>query len=301
MFGTLISISGPTSVGKTSVSIYLAKKLKTEILSCDSRQFYKELKIGTGTPNENQLRQVNHHFIGHVSIFQNYNIANFEIDALKKINNLLRKYKIIIMVGGSGLYENSVIQGLDTLPTVPNYIREELKNKLNQQGIIPLQEELQYFDSKYYNNIDNYNTHKLIRALEVIRYSKNKISSYCKNKFIPRTFRIIQIGLILDRKEIYIRIINKVNSMLNNGLIEEAKKLYKYKYLNALNTLGYKELFKYISGVHKLEKTIEEIRINTKKYAKRQLTWYRNRPNIIWFNPKKKDKILWFIKKKLGL
>lgn len=301
MVGTLISISGPTSVGKTYVSIYLAKKLKTEILSYDSRQFYKELRIGTGIPTETQLKLVNHHFIGHISIFKKYNIANYEVDALKKINNLLRKYKIILMVGGCGLYEKSVIQGLDTFPTVPDYIREGLKNILNKQGIIQLQDELQLVDQNYYKNIDINNTHKLLRALEVIRYSKKEISYYCKNNFIDRKFKFIKIGLMLDIQDIYIRIINRVNTMINNGLLEEANKLYQYKHLNALNTLGYKELFKYLSGEHGLKKSIEEIKINTKKYAKRQLTWYRKQTNVIWFDPKKKESILSFIKKKLNL
>lgn len=280
----LITIVGPTAIGKTSLSIALAKHFKTEILSSDSRQFYKEMKFGTAVPNLNELQAVKHHFIQHISIHDGYSVGHFEKDAIAKLDDLYKKRNIAVMVGGSGLYTDAVLFGLDNFPKVAPQIRQDLKLKLKENGIVSLQQQLKNLDLETFKNLDLENHQRLIRALEICIGTGKPFSSFQTNKKVKRNFIPIKIGLTADREIIYDRINLRVDLMIANGLVEEAKILYRYKHLNALNTVGYKELFSYFDGNHSLDVAIEEIKKNTRRFAKRQLTWYRKDEDILWFN-----------------
>ncbi|WGH27461.1 MAG: tRNA (adenosine(37)-N6)-dimethylallyltransferase MiaA [Candidatus Bostrichicola ureolyticus] len=296
----LLSIVGPTAVGKTSLSIFLAKKLKIDnIISCDSRQFYKEIKIGTAIPNEHELNIVKHHFIGHLSIHQSYTVKDFEKDVLNTLQKLFINSNIVLMVGGSGFYEKVITKGLDPIPKIPNIIRIIWCEIFKKKGINYLQEYLKIYDPFFYQKIDKNNTYRILRALEVIDYTGKPFSYFRKNKSVKRYFNIIKIGLTLCRNKLYKKINDRVDNMIQNGLIEEAKNLYKYKHLNILNkTIGYKEIFEFIEGKLTLSQAITKIKINTRHYAKRQITWYKHDNDIIkWFSSEEeKDKILLFIK-----
>ncbi|WP_185862983.1 tRNA (adenosine(37)-N6)-dimethylallyltransferase MiaA [Blattabacterium cuenoti] len=296
----LIFILGPTSVGKTSISIFLAKKLKTEILSCDSRQFYQELKIGSSRPTVKELESIPHHFIGHLTIHQSYNAKCFEKDSLKKMKQLFKKYSVLIMVGGSGLYEKSITEGLSDIPNIDLNIRNDLIYNFKNKGIVFLQKEIHKLSS-IPTNIDMNNPRRLIRYLEIIKSTGKNPSFFFKKKNL-RFFSILKIGLTLPRDEIYFRINNRVEKMIQMGLLKEAYRYYPHRHLNSLCTIGYKEIFDFLSSKnkHSFHETIEEIKKNTRKYAKRQLTWYRKDPSITWFHPKDKEKIFSFIKAKMG-
>ncbi|MDD3458107.1 MAG: tRNA (adenosine(37)-N6)-dimethylallyltransferase MiaA [Weeksellaceae bacterium] len=291
----LIIITGPTAIGKTGLSIFLAKQLNTEIVSFDSRQFYKEMKIGTAAPTTEELAEVSHHFIGNLSIHEHYTVGDFEKDAIKKLNELFQKYDNIVMVGGSGMFEKAVTKGLDEFPKVDDKIRQNLNRKLENQGIVSLQKELLQTDPDYYRQVDLNNPVRIIRALEIYRGTGKPFSSFRKNQSVQRNFNCIKIGLKLPREEIYDRINRRVELMMETGLLEEAKSLYPFKQLNSLQTVGYKELFEFMDGKTDLETAVEEIKKNTRRYAKRQLTWYRKDQNIKWFSPFEKEKILEFI------
>ncbi|WP_103327380.1 tRNA (adenosine(37)-N6)-dimethylallyltransferase MiaA [Bacteroidetes bacterium endosymbiont of Geopemphigus sp.] len=288
----LITIIGPTAVGKTSLSLDLAKKLSCEIVSYDARQFYRELKIGTSPPDEKALKSVRHHFIGHLSIYQTYTSGDFEKEALRKLDELFAKYSTVLMVGGSGLYEKALIQGLDIFPEVPLEIHKALHEIFKKKGLAPLQKELKHFDPFYYHQADLYNPQRLIRALGVIRASGQPFSSFRTGLRTRRPFRVIKIGLHLSRQALYLRINKRVDQMIQEGLLQEAKTYHPYKYLNPLQTVGYRELFSYFEGLSTLENAIEEIKKNTRRYAKRQLTWYRKDQEVNWFFPDQKDEIL---------
>ncbi|WP_185869913.1 tRNA (adenosine(37)-N6)-dimethylallyltransferase MiaA [Blattabacterium cuenoti] len=296
----LVFILGPTCVGKTSISLFLAKKLKTEILSCDSRQFYKELKIGTSMPTKKELNNITHHFIGHLSIHDNYNAKLFEIDCLKKISKLFEKYTILIIVGGSGLYEKAITEGLSDIPKINLNIRNNLIFNFKKNGIYFLQKEFLKKKNKE-DIIDIQNPKRLIRYLEIIESTGHSPSFFFKKKKNKRNFTILKIGLIMCRDNIYFRINSRVENMINKGLFEEAKLYYDYKYLNSLQTIGYNEIYNFFSKKeNSINKTIEKIKINTRNYAKRQITWYKKDKKIKWFNPNEKDKILNFLLKKMG-
>ncbi|WP_317168618.1 tRNA (adenosine(37)-N6)-dimethylallyltransferase MiaA [Blattabacterium cuenoti] len=284
---------GPTCVGKTDIAISLAKKFNTEILSCDSRQFYKEIRIGTSMPSDKQLSDITHHFIGHLSIHQNYNAKLFEIDFLKRIKKLFYIHDILIMVGGSSLYEKAATEGLSKIPKVDMKIRKNLIFNFKKKGITFLQNEFKKFQIKE-KSIDINNPIRLIRFLEIIKSTGHPPSFFFKEKTCKnRNFSVLKIGLIKSRHDIYSDINNRVEKMIEIGLLEEAKLLYKYKNLNSLQTIGYKEIY---NSFHKKEnEIIEEIKKNTRKYAKRQLSWYRRDKNITWFNPLDKNKIISFI------
>ena len=279
----LICVLGPTAIGKTSLGIELAQHFNTEIISADSRQFFKEMEIGTAVPSPTELKQAPHHFIQHISVKDSYSVGQFEKDALKKLGELYQKHDVVIAVGGSGLYVKALVDGLDEFPEVPKSIREELNDCYQKQGIKPLQEELQKVDPEYYNKINAENPHRIIRGLEVYRASGQKFSSFLGQAKDKREFDSIKIGLTAPREIIYKRIEQRVDLMIENGLLEEAKKLYPYKDYNALNTVGYKELFQYFSGEWTKEFAISEIKKNTRRFAKRQLTWFRNQEQIEWF------------------
>ena len=280
----LIAVVGPTAIGKTSLAIKLAKHFNTEIISSDSRQFFKEMKIGTAVPSNEELAAAPHHFIQHKSIFDYYSVGEFERDAIKKLNELFKKHNALIMAGGSGLYVNAVINGLDDFPEVNNSIRENLNKEFEKNGIASLQEKLKKLDPDHYQNMDSSNPQRVIRALEICIGTGKPYSSFLKKKDIKRSFIPIKIGLTADREIIYNRINERVDIMLHNGLLKEAENLYKHNELNALQTVGYKELFKYFDNEWTLEFAISEIKKNTRRFAKRQLTWFKKDENTFWFD-----------------
>ncbi|WP_046757194.1 tRNA (adenosine(37)-N6)-dimethylallyltransferase MiaA [Kordia jejudonensis] len=280
----LISIVGATAIGKTALSIKLAQYFNTEIISCDSRQFFKEMTIGTAVPSEEELNAATHHFIQHISIFDAYNVGQFEKDAIAKLDALFQKHKVVIMVGGSGLYVDAVLKGLDEFPNVDPQIREYLNQELEEKGIVSLQEKLQKLDPVYYEKVALENPHRLIRALEICIGSGQPYSSFLKAENTKRNFTSIKIGLTADREIIYDRINRRVDIMMQEGLLEEAQQLYPHKTLNALQTVGYRELFSYFDGDFTLDFAVSEIKKNTRRFAKRQGTWFRRDAQTIWFD-----------------
>ena len=291
----LIIITGPTAIGKTGLAVFIAKFLKTEIISFDSRQFYKEMKIGTAVPTDEERAEVPHHFIQNLSIHQDYTVGDFEKDALQKLEELFQKHDTVVMVGGSGMFEKAVTEGLDEFPEIDKSIREELNQEFENQGIEPLQNELQQVDPEYFEQVDINNPVRIIRALEIYRGTGKPFSSFRKKQTAPRNFNLIKIGLELPREEIYERINRRVDLMMEEGLLEEVQSLYEFKHLNSLQTVGYKELFDYLDGKTELDFAVDEIKKNTRRYAKRQLTWYRKDENIKWFSPFEKEEILDYI------
>ncbi|TJY36069.1 tRNA (adenosine(37)-N6)-dimethylallyltransferase MiaA [Pontimicrobium aquaticum] len=280
----LISIIGPTAIGKTSLSIKLANHFNTEIISADSRQFFKEMFIGTAAPTNEELNQAKHHFIHHKSIHDNYSVGAFEKDAVNTLNTLFKKHNIVIMVGGSGLYVDAITKGLDYFPEVDTSIREQLNKKLKQDGLQALQKQLNKLDSEAYKTIAIKNPHRVIRALEICIGTGKPYSSFLNKEKIPRNFKTISIGLFAERDIIYKRINQRVDIMMKEGLLNEVKNLEKHKHLNALNTVGYKELFRYLNGEHDLEFAVSEIKKNTRRFAKRQLTWFKKNKDALWFD-----------------
>jgi len=282
---SLIVITGPTAVGKTHLAIQLAKNYSTEIISCDSRQFYKELNIGVAKPSLHELEAIPHHMIGFLSITESYNAFRFETDVIRLCNQLFLSNNTAIMVGGSGLYMHAVTHGIDDLPDPDPGLRQQLKNKLQTGGVDALRIELRSLDPAYFNVVDRDNPKRLLRALEVCLTTGLPYSSLRIGVPVERSFRTIKIGLSLDREILYEKINRRVDLMMESGLLEEATSLYPFKGLNALNTVGYKELFKYIEGNSSLNVAIEKIKTNTRRYAKRQLTWLKKDPEIRWFDP----------------
>ncbi|MEX0291371.1 MAG: tRNA (adenosine(37)-N6)-dimethylallyltransferase MiaA [Flavobacteriaceae bacterium] len=282
----LVSVVGPTAIGKTKLAIALAKHFRTEIISADSRQFYKEMNIGTAVPSKEELSAVPHHFIQHISIKDNYSVGAFERDAIKTLEQLFKKHKVVIMVGGSGLYVNAVTEGLDHFPAVDPQIREQLNSTLKEKGLSALQSRLKQLDPDYYKQIDLDNPHRLIRALEVSISSGLPYSSFLNKRKVRRPFKVITIGLTAEREIIYSRINKRVDLMMQQGLLEEVKALRAYQELNALITVGYKELFKYLKGDWELNFAISEIKKNTRRFAKRQLTWFKKNKDISWIDYK---------------
>ena len=282
----LISIVGPTAIGKTALSIKSAQYFNTEIISCDSRQFFKEMNIGTAVPEEEELAAVKHHFIQNKSIFDSYNVGAFEREALNKLNELFTKYNVVIMVGGSGLYVNAVVNGLDDFPEIDPLIRKNLTARIKNEGIESLQNQLKELDPISYEKIAIDNPQRLSRALEICFGAGKPYSSFLNKKAHLRKFKTISIGLTADRALMYERINNRVDIMFKNGLLNEVKQLEPNKNLNALNTVGYKELFKYLNGEWDLDFAISEIKKNTRRFAKRQITWFKRNNATLWFDYK---------------
>lgn len=280
----IISVVGPTAIGKTALSIKLAQHFNSEIISADSRQFFKEMKIGTAVPSSQELSQVKHHFIHHKSVEDNYNVGTFEKDALNCLNTLFKNHKVVILVGGSGLYIDAVIKGLDDFPDVNPKIRKSLNNTLEDDGLLNLQKQLQELDPVTYNNIALGNPHRVIRALEICIGTGQPFSSFKNKDKIKRNFKVITIGLRAERKIIYNRINERVDLMIKNGLLEEVETLIEKENLNALNTVGYSELLKYFKGEWDLDFAISEIKKNTRRFAKRQTTWFKRDESILWFD-----------------
>ena len=280
----LISIVGPTAIGKTALSIELAQHFETEIISADSRQFFKEMQIGTAAPTSDELSSAKHHFIHHKSIKDEYNVGAFEKDALQCLEKLFQDKDAVIMVGGSGLYVDVITKGLDHFPKVGSNIREKLNKESKTKGLEDLQEQLKALDPVSYNTIAIDNPHRVIRALEICIGSEKPYSSFLNKGKEKRNFKTITVGLTADREMIYNRINQRVNIMMQKGLLEEVKGLLVSKDLNALNTVGYKELFNYLSGEWDLEFATSEIKKNTRRFAKRQLTWFKRNENTLWFD-----------------
>lgn len=285
---SLISIVGPTAIGKTALGIHIANYFNTEIISADSRQFFKEMNIGTAVPSKEELKAAKHHFIQHTSIEENYSVGDFEKEAIPKISELFKNHDTLVMVGGSGLYVKSILEGLDDFPKIDPEIRHNLNKIYEAEGIAPLQRQLKELDPEYFKKADTENPHRLVRALEICLGTGKKFSFFLNKKESKRPFEVIEIGLTADRQVIYDRINLRVDLMLKAGLLEEAKRLYPKKTLNALNTVGYKELFRYLDGEIDLDFAVSEIKKNTRRFAKRQLTWFRKNKNIHWFDYKTK-------------
>ena len=285
MKNQLVTIIGPTAIGKTDLAIKIAEFYKTEIVSADSRQFYRELNIGTAKPSSSELSKIKHHLINNKSIQEQYNINDFEKDAIESINSIYKKNKVAVLVGGSGQFINSVLYGLDEIPEIDDDIRNSLYSDMDLLGIKVLQEKLKLLDPNSYNNIDIDNPRRLIRALEVTIGSGKPYSSFLKKTKKTRNFNVITIGLNQDRADLYEKINTRVDNMIKDGLIDEAKGLYELKNLKTLNTIGYSEVFKYIDGVYSKDECINEIKKNTRRYAKRQLTWFKSIENVKWVSP----------------
>ena len=295
----LLIVTGPTAVGKTTLTIQLAQHLKTEILSADSRQFYKEMRIGTARPKDNELRMVPHHFTGHISILDEYNASRFESDALNLLEKLFTTHQFAIMTGGSGLYLNAVCHGIDDLPDPDITVREELKQIYASEGIQALRSRLRLLDPRYYEEADIANPKRLLRALEVCITTGVPYSELRTKKPKPRDFECIWIGLSRDRDELNQRINDRVDRMMHDGLLKEVETLIPFRNFNALNTVGYKELFEWFDGTITLGSAVENIKTHTRRYAKRQMTWFRKTKDIIWFHPDDYDKIHEFVLKQL--
>lgn len=278
----LISVVGPTAIGKTKLSIALAKHFDTEIISADSRQFYKEMRIGTAVPSKKELATAPHHFIQHKSILDGYSVGDFERDALETLERLFNAKNVVIMVGGSGLYADAVSSGLDVFPEVAPGIRDDLNNSFKADGIEALQNQLRQLDPEYYNTVDLNNPHRLIRALEVCIASGSPYSSFLNKPKAKRPFKCLTIGINAKREIVYDRINLRVDNMMREGLLEEVNSLVEYKDRNALQTVGYRELFDYLEGNTALDFAVEEIKKNSRRFAKRQLTWFKKNTETLW-------------------
>ena len=281
----IIVIVGPTAIGKTRVGIELAKTFNTEIISCDSRQFYKELKIGSAPPSKKELSEVKHHFIQNLSVTQDYNAGQFEIDSIKLIKKLHETNDTIIVIGGSGLYIDAICKGFDSLPEVSKQTREQVTLEYQSKGLAWLQKQVKKSDPELYQNYETNNPQRLLRALEIFEETGEKLSSFKSNKKKKRPFDIVKIGLNTERNILYSHINKRVNIMMENGLLEEVNSLFKHQDRNALQTVGYKEIFTFLNDECTLQKAVENIKQNSRRYAKRQLTWFRKDKDIQWFNP----------------
>jgi tRNA dimethylallyltransferase len=281
----LIIITGPTAVGKTSIAIEVAKSLQTEIVSCDSRQMYREMRIGTAVPTAEELAAVPHHFIGHLSIHDYYNVSMFEQECLQLLNRLFLKYDSVVMTGGSGLYIDALCRGIDDFPTVDPEIRKTVTGWFETEGVEYLRRQLKMLDPEHYAKVDLRNHKRIMKAIEVSLQTGKPYSSFLTAKAQKRPFDILKIALNRPREELFERINLRTTAMMNEGLLEEAQALYPNRHLNALNTVGYKELFAYYDGQHNIDTAVELIRRNTRRYAKRQLTWFARDNEMIWMNP----------------
>ncbi len=280
----LISIIGTTGIGKTKLAIEIAKHFETEIISCDSRQFFKEMNIGTATPSPEELAEVPHHFIGNLSVQDYYSIGQYEKEAIQKIEELFQKHDIVILVGGSMMYEKAVIEGLHDLPEANEENQIKVEKILEEDGIEKLQNILQDLDPEYFNKVDKDNPRRLFRAIDIIWQTGKSYSQNISEQMNQRDFEVIRIGIQAPRETIYDRINQRVDLMLENGLLKEAESLIAFKNNLALQTVGYSELFKYFNGIWTLDFALEEIKKNSRRFAKRQLTWYRKEENITWVN-----------------
>lgn len=296
---TLIVLIGPTGVGKTELSLSIAEHFQTCILSADSRQLYQELKIGTAAPTPSQLARVPHHFVGTLGLTDYYSAAQYEADVLEKLEELFQHNDTVVLTGGSMMYVDAVCKGIDDIPTVDKETRELMLQRYEEEGLETLCAELKILDPEYYQIVDLKNPKRVIHALEICYMTGKTYTSFRTQKHKERPFRIIQIGLTREREELYDRINRRVDEMMQEGLLEEAKSVYPFKHLNSLNTVGYKEIFNYLGGEWSLDFAIEKIKQNSRIYSRKQMTWFKRNPNIQWFHPEQKEEIMNYINDQL--
>lgn len=291
----LVVIAGPTASGKTATAIKVAKALGTEIISADSRQFYKELPIGTAAPTPEEQAEVQHHMIHNLNVEDKYDVADYEQDVLNLLNQLFVNHDAVVLTGGSGLFIDAVCKGLDSIPDISEEVRNKVDELYKKSGLIALQNEVERIDPEYYSVVDKYNPRRLQRAVEVCYQTGLTYSSFRKNTVKQRDFKIIKVALLWERSELIMRINKRVDIMVNEGLVEEAKAMYPKRHLNSLNTVGYKEIFEHFDGKVSLDEAIENIKINTRQYAKRQMTWLRKNNDYKWFTIDELDEMLNYI------
>lgn len=291
----LIVIAGPTASGKTATAIKIAKALGTVIVSADSRQFYKEIPIGTAAPTKEELSEVQHYMIHNLHVEDKYDVADYEQDVLILLKQLFLTHDTVVMTGGSGLFIDAVCNGLDSIPDISEEVRNKVNELYEKGGLIALQSELQNLDLEYYNIVDKYNPRRLQRAIEVCYQTGLTYSSFRKNTIKPRDFKVIKIALLWERNELITRINKRVENMISDGLIKEARSVYHKRHLNSLNTVGYKEMFQYFDGKISLNEAIEQIKTSTRQYAKRQMTWLRKNNDYQWFSINEIPKMLEYI------
>lgn len=300
MSHTLIVLIGPTGVGKTELSLSIAEHFHTSILSSDSRQLYADLKIGTAAPTPEQLARVPHHFVGTLKLTDYYSAAQYEADVMKKLEELFSLNEVVVLTGGSMMYVDAICKGIDDIPTVDKETRELMLQKYAEEGLDHLCAELKLLDPEYYQIVDLKNPKRVIHALEICYMTGKSYTSFRTQSTKKRPFRIIKIGLTREREELYERINRRVDEMLDAGLLEEVKAVYPYKELNSLNTVGYKELFKYLDGEWTLEFAIEKIKQNSRIYSRKQMTWFKRDNEIHWFHPDQKEEIMNYINEQLA-
>jgi tRNA dimethylallyltransferase len=298
---TLIVVLGPTGVGKSDVSLQLAKYYDTEIISADSRQIYRELCIGTAVPSPEDLKSVPHHLIQTRSVLDYYNVSEYETEALNCIQKLFKTKNPLILAGGSMMYVDTICKGIDDIPTVDPEIRNQVINWFQENGIDALRQRLSEVDPEYYAIVDQNNPKRMLHAVEVHQMTGKPISSFRKNTIKERPFKIIKIGINQDREKLYDRINKRVDRMIEAGLLEEVKSVFEYRNLNSLNTVGYKELFPYLDGEYSLEEAVDLIKRSSRKYARKQLTWFRRDAEIKWFEPEQVQEIIEYIDQNLKL
>jgi len=296
----LIVVLGPTGVGKSDLSLEIASHFKSEIISADSRQFYREMKVGTAVPSDFQLKRIRHHFVGFLSVKEYYSASLFERAVLELLPSLFKKNNIAIMTGGSGMYIDAVCKGIDDIPDIDPAIREKYNLKFKTEGIESLRAALKLIDQDYYSTVDLRNHKRIIRALEIFESTGHRYSEFLTYRKVERDFSIVKIGLNLEREDLYRRINSRVDEMVSNGLENEARELLEFKELNPLKSVGYREFFEFFEKKITKEKTIELIKRNSRRYAKRQMTWWSRDKEIVWFSPDKVQDIIDYIEDKIG-
>ncbi len=296
----LIVLIGPTGVGKTELSLSIAEKYHTSIISSDSRQLYKDLKIGTAAPTHDQLKRVSHYFVGTLELTDYYSAAQFETEVLKKLEELFKANPVVVMTGGSMMYVDAVCKGIDDIPTVDKETRELMLHRYESEGLEQLCAELRVLDPEYYRIVDLKNPKRVIHALEICYMTGKTYTSFRTRNTKERPFQIIKIGLTRNREELYQRINQRVDEMIKEGLLEEAKSVYAYKHLNSLNTVGYKEIFNYLDGEWELPFAIEKIKQNSRIYSRKQMTWFKRDPEITWFHPAQAEEIMKFLEERIN-
>ncbi|WP_113636390.1 tRNA (adenosine(37)-N6)-dimethylallyltransferase MiaA [Nubsella zeaxanthinifaciens] len=297
---TLIVVVGPTAIGKTALAIELAQRYQTEIISADSRQFFKEMSIGTAKPSVEELAAAPHHFIGSHSVNQFFSTGDFEVQALALMEQLFQQHNVLIMVGGSGLYINAVCNGLDDMPEIDLNVREKLNQQFTTEGIDAIRRQLAALDPAYFEKVDQSNPQRMIRGLEVVLSTGQKLSSFLTSNKKQRPFNIVKVGLNTDRAQLYAQINHRVDKMVDVGLIDEVKSLLPYRELNALKTVGYSEIFDYLDGTTDLTTAIDKIKQNTRRFAKRQLTWFKKDLDTVWFEPGKNEEVIQFLAQQIS-
>lgn len=293
----LIVITGPTAVGKTALCLEIAKHYGIPIINADSRQLYRDLKIGTAAPTEQQLREVRHYFVGTLELEDYYSASLFEEQATALLDTLFKDSDVALMTGGSMMYIDAVCNGIDDIPTVDDNTRETMKRRLAEEGLAALCEELKRLDPEHYDIVDRNNPRRVVHALEICHMTGQTYTSFRKKERKQRPFSIVKTGLNRPREELYARINQRVDQMMADGLLDEARALYGLRHLNALNTVGYKEMFAYLDGTWTLEEAVERLKGNTRRYARKQLTWFKKDPEMVWFAPDEPEKIIQHIER----